>query len=86
VLVPNALPMSNCLRSGVGVHLPLATGHGDVDEAAGVSEPLLGAALGGLLLLLGLNLFQWVSDCAIPYRVPRSPPRAASSASSSGCA
>jgi hypothetical protein len=36
--------------------LPLATGHGDVDEAAGVSEPLLGAALGGLLLLLGLNL------------------------------
>ena len=56
MLVPNALPMSNCLRSGVGVHLPLATGHGDVDEAAGVSEPLLGAALGGLLLLLGLNL------------------------------
>lgn len=38
-------------------NLPLATGHGDVDEAAGVSEPLLRAALGGLLLLLGLNLF-----------------------------
>ena len=37
--------------------LPLATGHGDVDETASVSEPLLGAALGGLLLLLGLNLF-----------------------------
>ena len=36
--------------------LPLATSHGDVDEAAGVSEPLLRAALGGLLLLLGLNL------------------------------
>ena len=44
------------LCSGVGVHLPLAAGHGDVYEAAGVSEPLLGAALGGLLLLLGLNL------------------------------
>jgi hypothetical protein len=41
--------------------LPLATGHGDVDETAGVSESLLGAALGGLLLLLGLNLFQCVS-------------------------
>ena len=37
--------------------LPLAAGHGDVDETAGVSEPLLGATLGGLLLLLGLNLF-----------------------------
>ena len=104
MLVPNALPMSSCLRSGVGVHLrrvsispwyykkrsstdlPLATGHGDVDEAAGVSEPLLGAALGGLLLLLGLNLFQWVSDCAIPYRVPHSPLRAASSSCPSGCA
>lgn len=41
--------------------LPLATGHGDVDEAAGVSEPLLRAALGGLLLLLGLNLLSDVS-------------------------
>ncbi|KAK1596826.1 uncharacterized protein LY79DRAFT_32552 [Colletotrichum navitas] len=29
---------------------------GDVDEAAGVCETLLRAALGGLLLLLGLNL------------------------------
>lgn len=36
--------------------LALATGHGDVDETAGVCEPLLRAALGGLLLLLGLNL------------------------------
>lgn len=36
--------------------LALATGHCDVDEAAGVSEPLLRAALGSLLLLLGLNL------------------------------
>lgn len=24
-------------RTGVGVHLPLATGHGDVDETAGVT-------------------------------------------------
>ena len=45
------------LRGRVGVHLSLATGEGDVDETAGVCEPLLGAALGGLLLLLGLNLF-----------------------------
>lgn len=37
-------------------YLPLATGEGDVDEAAGVYEPLPGAALGDLLLLLGLNL------------------------------
>lgn len=38
-------------------YLPLASGHGDVDEAAGVSDSLLGTALGGLLLLLGLNLY-----------------------------
>lgn len=37
-------------------YLPLATGEGDVHEAAGVYEPLPGAALGDLLLLLGLNL------------------------------
>jgi hypothetical protein len=48
--------------------LPLATGHGDVDEAAGVSEPLLGAALGGLLLLLGLNLFP-LRQRSVPVRV-----------------
>jgi hypothetical protein len=41
--------------------LPLATGHGDVDETTGVSEPLLCAALGSLLLLLGLNLLSCVS-------------------------
>lgn len=29
--------------------------HGDVDEAAGVCDALLGAALGRLLLLLGLD-------------------------------
>ena len=40
----------------VGVHLSLATSHGDVDEAAGISDALLRAALGRLLLLLGLNL------------------------------
>jgi hypothetical protein len=37
-------------------YLALATGHGNVDEAAGVCEPLLGAALGRLLLLLGFDL------------------------------
>lgn len=42
--------------AGVGVHLALATGHGDVDETAGVQDTLVGAALGSLLLLLGLNL------------------------------
>jgi hypothetical protein len=45
------------LRSRVGVHLPLAAGHGDVDEAAGVLDALLRAALGGLLLLLWFDLF-----------------------------
>lgn len=39
-----------------GAHLSLATGHGDVHETAGVRDSLLCAALGGLLLLLGLNL------------------------------
>lgn len=33
------------LRSGVGVHLALATSEGDVDEAASVCESLLRAAL-----------------------------------------
>lgn len=37
-------------------YLPLAPRHGDVDEAAGVCDALLGAALGRLLLLLGLDL------------------------------
>jgi hypothetical protein len=49
----------------ISTDLPLAAGHGDVDETASVSEPLLGAALGGLLLLLGLNLFQRVSLCTV---------------------
>ena len=45
-------------------YLALATGEGDVDESAGVCEPLLRTALGELLLLLGLNLgyIQRVSD------------------------
>jgi hypothetical protein len=47
--------MQNNFRNNV-THLPLSTGHGDVDESAGISYPLLGASLGGLLLLLGLNL------------------------------
>ena len=51
----------------ISTDLPLAAGHGDVDETASVSEPLLGAALGGLLLLLGLNLFQRVSLCTVSF-------------------
>jgi hypothetical protein len=39
------------------MYLALATGHGDVDETTGVQDTLVGAALGGLLLLLGLNLY-----------------------------
>lgn len=41
---------------GGKAHLPLAAGHGDIDEAASVLYPLEGAALGLLLLLLGLDL------------------------------
>lgn len=37
-------------------HLSLATGEGDVHETASVCEPLLGATLGGLSLLLLLDL------------------------------
>jgi hypothetical protein len=37
-------------------NLPLATGEGNVHEAAGVCDSLLRPALGGLLLLLRLNL------------------------------
>ena len=41
----------------VATDLALASGcEGHVDEAVGVGEALLGAALGGLLLLLGLDL------------------------------
>jgi hypothetical protein len=41
----------------VGMYLALATGHGNVNEAAGVEDTLVGAALGLLLLLLGLDLY-----------------------------
>lgn len=37
-------------------NLPLSSGEGDVDETAGVLNALLGTALGGLLLLLRLDL------------------------------
>lgn len=37
-------------------NLPLSSGEGDVNETAGVLDALLGTALGGLLLLLWLNL------------------------------
>jgi hypothetical protein len=40
----------------VGVHLSLAAGEGDVDKAADVLNALLRATLGGLLLLLRLDL------------------------------
>ena len=45
-----------CWVGSVGMYLALATGHGNVDETAGVLDALVGATLGGLLLLLGLNL------------------------------
>lgn len=38
------------------MYLALATGHGNIDEAAGVEDTLVGATLGVLLLLLGLDL------------------------------
>lgn len=43
-------------RTAVVTDLALAASHGDVDEAASVSESLLGAALRSLLLLLLLDL------------------------------
>lgn len=44
------------LGGRIGVHLPLAAGHGDVDETAGVEHALVGSAFWRLLLLLGLDL------------------------------
>lgn len=44
-------------KGSVWMYLALATGHGDVDETTSVQNTLVGAALGGLLLLLGLNLY-----------------------------
>ena len=37
--------------------LALATRHRNIDESSGICDSLLGAALGGLLLLLRLNLY-----------------------------
>jgi len=45
------------LGGRVGVHLPLSTSHRDVHESSSVCYSLLRAALGGLLLLLRLNLW-----------------------------
>jgi hypothetical protein len=45
------------LSAGVGVHLSLAASEGNVDETASVLDALLRTTLGGLLLLLRLNLF-----------------------------
>lgn len=36
--------------------LALATRHCNIDESSGICDSLLGTTLGGLLLLLGLNL------------------------------
>lgn len=40
----------------VDAYLPLATSQSNVHETAGICDSLLRATLGGLLLLLGLNL------------------------------
>lgn len=59
------------------MYLALATGHGNVDETAGVKNTLVGATLRVLLLLLGLDLdaksslkrlVGWMAT-AIVYRV-----------------
>lgn len=45
------------MEFSVDMYLALATGQGNVHEAAGVQDALVGATLGVLLLLLGLNLY-----------------------------
>ena len=50
--------------------LPLATSHSDIHEAASVLYPLLRAALGDLLLLLGLNL--WRRRISTSFASPKS--------------
>ena len=42
----------------------LAAGHSDVDETTGVDSALVGAALGSLGLLLGINLGGGALDLA----------------------
>lgn len=61
VMIQKAL-CAMCVMDGwkgisVGMYLALATGHGNVHETASVENTLVGAALGGLLLLLGLDLY-----------------------------
>ena len=61
------------LKYDVGLtYLPLATGESDVHETAGVCDSLLRAALGGLLLLLWLNL--WVYPSAFVHLFIHQPP------------
>ena len=55
-------------------YLPLSTSHGDVYETAGVSDPLLGAALGGLLLLLGVDLSSRHNQQIVFKNFLRAPP------------
>jgi len=58
ILISTSTPLdASCLRGWVRVHLPLSTSQSDVDESAGILYSLLGTTLGGLLLLLWLNLW-----------------------------
>jgi hypothetical protein len=56
MLVSTMKPTVVRWRGKAAAHLSLSAGEGDVDEAAGVCESLLRAALGLLLLLLWLDL------------------------------
>ena len=53
---PLSSPGSWSLRRRIRVHLPLSTSHRNIDKASGVRDALFRAALGRLLLLLGLDL------------------------------
>jgi hypothetical protein len=55
-------------------NLPLATGESNVHEAAGVCDSLLRAALGGLLLLLRLNLLIWIHQHSFSLSTKTIPP------------
>jgi hypothetical protein len=50
-------------------YLPLATGHGDVDETTSILEALHGAALGELLLLLGLDLYDSRETVSLGFQI-----------------
>ena len=54
------------------MYLALATGHGHVNETAGVQDALVGTTLGVLLLLLGLDLY---SKCLLTWRFQWETPR-----------